>query len=270
MARMIMLTEEEVERMEKQRELQERAQRAVDPNALYNQRMKAAHEAAMERRRGRILANPSAETDTTLRHQVLRDEESRLAREHEMDRLGKELATRKEEAREKRIGMENQGLEAAKLHYGWTDYEGKYLPGGEVKLVEAQNADKEKQRAHELALLGHTQTFQGTQNDAERKNKLEIANLQGQSAVGVARAQAEARAADIAAKNDIEREKLEARKQIAAMRVNGQLTQAGMARLSKTYSGLLAADYSPARIRQALLDDGWTAEEIAAAQGRPQ
>ena len=204
-------TDEEVERLERQRELQDRAQRAVDPNALYNQRMKAAHEAAMERRRGRILANPSAETDTTLRHQVLRDEESRLAREHEMDRLGKELATRKEEAREKRIGMENQGLEAAKLRYGWTDYEGKYLPGGEVKLVEAQNADKEKQRAHELALLGHTQTFQGTQNEAERKNKFEIANLQGQSAVDVARAQAEARASELAAKNALEQGKIDAR-----------------------------------------------------------
>ena len=200
MARMIMLTEEEVERMEKQRELQERAQRAVDPNALYNQRMKAAHEAAMERRRGRILANPSAETDTTLRHQVLRDEESRLAREHEMKTQAAELATREEEARQKRLGMENQGASAAGRKADADTF---------VAQIQAGGADR--QREHELAMLKQQQEFGGLQNDAERKNKLEIANLQGQSAVGAARAQAEARAADIAAKNALEQGKIDAR-----------------------------------------------------------
>lgn len=263
-----MLTEEEVEKLEKQRELQGRAQAATDPNALYNQRMAAAHAAAMERRRGYIELNPNAETDTKLRHQVLRENELAAAHQRGMEVHKGEWDTRIREAEEKRRGMEGQGVEAAKLRYGETDYKGNYTPGGEFRLAEQQNADKEKQRAHELSMLGQTQTFQGTQNDADRKNKLEIAGVQGKSAVAAARAQAEARAADLAAKNDIEREKIEARKQIAAMRENGRLSQAGAARLSKTYTALAGAGYSPARIRRLLLDEGWSAEEIASAQGR--
>ncbi len=261
------LTEEEVEKLEKQRELQSRAQAATDPNALYNQRMQRAHEAAMERQRGYIMRNPNAETNTTLRHQVLREQELRAAREHELGMQKNELETREKESYDKRMGMENQGVGAARLRYGETDYNGKYTPGGEFRLAEQQNADKEKQRQHEKELLGQTQVFQGAQNEAERKNKLEIAGVQGRSTVDAAKAQAEARAADIAAKNDIEREKIAARREIAAMRENGKLTQSGAARLSKTYSGLVSAGYSPARIRQMLLEEGWSADEIASAQG---
>jgi len=252
-----MLTEEEVEKLEQQRALQSRAQAATDPNALYNQRMAAAHAAAMERRRGYIELNPNAETNTELRHQVMRENELRAAHERQKDILGTPDVTRIEEARERRLGMEDQGVGAAKIR------------AQADKDILGQNlADKEKQRQHELAMLGQTQTFQGAQNTAERQNRLDIAKTQGSSAVDAARAQAEARAADISAKNDIEREKIATRKEIAAMRENGKLTQAGTARLSKTYSGLVAAGYSPARIRALLLDEGWSTEDIAAAQGR--
>lgn len=252
-----MLTEEEVKRLEEQRALQSRPQAATDPNALYNQRMAAAHAAAMERQRGYIERNPNAETNTALRHQVMRDAELRAAHERQKDIMGTEDVTRIEEARERRLGMENQGVGAATIR------------AQADKDILGQNlADKEKQRQHELGLLKLNQDFTGAQNTAERQNKLDIAQTQGKSAVEAARAQAEARAADISAKNELEREKIAARKEIAAMRENGKLTQAGMARLSKTYSGLVAADYSPARIREMLLADGWSAEEIAAAQGR--
>ena len=252
-----MLTEEEVEKLEKQRELQSRAQAATDPNALYNQRMAAAHAAAMERQRGYIERNPNAETNTALRHQVLRENELAAAHGRELKKMGTMDVTREREAELKMIGMRGQGADAATIR-----------ANADKDMLGLTLADKEKQREHEKTLLGQTQTFQGTQNDAERKNKLEIAGVQGKSAVDAARAQAEARAADIAAKNDIEREKIEARKQIAAMRENGRLSQAGAARLSKTYTALAGAGYSPARIRQLLLDEGWSAGEIASAQGR--
>ena len=251
------LTEEEVERLEKQRELQSRAQAATDPNALYNQRMAAAHAAAMERQRGYIERNPNAETNTRLRHQVMRENELRAAHERQKDILGTPDVTRLKEAEQKRLGMENQGAGAATTR-----------ANADKDMLGLTLGDKEKQRKHELEMLGQTQTFQGAQNDAERKNRLDIAGVQGKSTVDAAKAQAEARAADIAAKNDIEREKIAARKEIAAMRENGKLTQAGAARLSRTYSGLVAAGYSPTRIRQMLQDEGWSAEEIASAQGR--
>ena len=252
-----MLTEEEVEKLEKQRELQSRAQAATDPNALSNQRMAAAHAAAMERQRGYIERNPNAETNTALRHQVLRENELAAAQGRELKKMGTMDVTREREAELKMLGMRGQGADAATIR-----------ANADKDMLGLTLGDKEKQRQHELAMLGQTQTFQGTQNDAERKNRLDIAGVQGKSAVEAARAQAEARAADIAAKNDIEREKIEARKQIAAMRENGKLSQAGAARLSKTYTALAGAGYSPARIRQLLLDEGWSAEEIASAQGR--
>ena len=131
---------------------------------------------------------------------IRRGFELQAAREHEMKTRAAELATREEEARQKRFGMENQGSEAAKAN-----------AEGAFKVAELNAGSAEKQRAHELAMLKQQQEFGGRQNDAERKNKLEIANLQGQSAVGVARAQAEARAADIAAKNALEQGKIDAR-----------------------------------------------------------
>ena len=111
-----------------------------------------------------------------------------------------ELATREEEARLKQLGMQNQGALAA-----GTKADADTL----VAQIQAGGADR--QREHELAMLKQQQEFGGRQNAEERKNKLEIADLQGQSAVDVARAQAEARAADIAAKNALEQGKIDAR-----------------------------------------------------------
>lgn len=213
-----MLTEEEVERLEKQRELQRRADAATDPNARFNDTVARAQATAAEQRRMRILANPSAETDTTLRHQVLRDQELRAAHERGMEVHKGEWNTRIREAEEKRKGMENQGVGVARLRYGETNKDGKYTPGGEVWLAKQQNADKEKQRQHEKAMLGQTQKFQGTQNDAERKNRLGIARVQGRSTVEAAKAQAEARAADIASRERVAQGNIDARNHSTDMR----------------------------------------------------
>ena len=195
-----MLTEEEVEKLEKQRELQGRAQAATDPNALYNQRMAAAHAAAMERQRGYIERNPNAETNTRLRHQVMRENELRAAHERQKDILGTPDVTRLKEAEQKRLGMENQGAGAATTR-----------ANADKDMLGLTLGDKEKQRQHELAMLGQTQTFQGVQNTAERQNRLDIAGVQGKSAVDAARAQAEARAAEVASKERIAQGNVDAR-----------------------------------------------------------
>ena len=227
--------------------------------ARFNEAADEARYRAWEEKKARILKNPSAEPDTKLRNMVLRQAELDAANDRQRKILGTEDVTRIKEAQERRLGMENQGVGAATIR-----------ANAEKEMQGLSLADKEKQRQHELALLKQNQDFTGAQSTAERQNKLEIAKTQGQSAVDAARAQAEARAADISAKNDIEREKIAARKEIAAMRENGKLTQAGTARLSKIYNGLVAAGYGPARIRALLMDEGWSAEDIAAAQGRGQ
>lgn len=198
-----MLTEEEVKRLEEQRELQERARAATAPrdlNAEYNRRMEAAHAAAVERRRGYIMSNPNAETDTTLRHQVLREKDLDAANRRQMAIMGTEDVTRIEEARHKRLGMEDQGVGAARVR-----------AQADKDILGHNLGDKEKQRQHELAMLGQTQTFQGAQNTAERQNRLDIAKTQGSSAVDAARAQAEARAAELASKERIAQGNIEAR-----------------------------------------------------------
>lgn len=117
-----MLTEEEVRYYETQRERIDRARKAgyatagMSEQERLNYVFKKAQAEAKERRKERILAYPSAEPDTVFRHSVQRNEEMRLAREHEMDRLGKELATRVIEAQEKRKGMREQGRDVAEMN----------------------------------------------------------------------------------------------------------------------------------------------------------
>ena len=123
-----MLTEEEVKEIEKQRELKDRARAAGSTAGMswiekerfsqqqLNDRFRQAHEDAMERRRRNVLANPGAEANTNFRHSVMRDEEMRAARAHEMERLGKEVDTRKYEAEQKRMGMREQGRDAAEFN----------------------------------------------------------------------------------------------------------------------------------------------------------
>ncbi|MDY6417341.1 MAG: hypothetical protein SPK87_01205 [Bacteroidales bacterium] len=264
-----MLTEEEVKRLEEQRGLQERERRALagmspDSAMRYREAQERQHWDDMYRQSHGGLSRAEVRNlgpDGSGRQAagIARAAELQAAHERQKDVMGTKDVTRIEEARLKAQGVENQGVGAAGVR-----------AEADRDIADRNLADKDLQRKHDLEMLGRTQTFQGTQAEAERRNRLDIADVQGKSAVATARAQAEARAADIAAKNEIEREKIAARKEIAAMRENGKLTQAGAARLSKTYGGLVGAGYSPARVRALLKDEGWTDEEINAAQGRQQ
>ena len=262
-----MLTEEEVKRLEEQRGLQERERRALsgmspDSAMRYREAQERQHWDDMYRQSHGGLSRAEVRSlgpDGSGRQAagIARAAELRAAHERQKDIMGTEDVTQVEVARQKRLGMENQGVGAATIR-----------ANADKDMLGQNLADKEKQRQHEKDLLKQNQDFTGAQNTAERQNKLDIAQTQGKSAVDAARAQAEARAADIAAKNDIERAKIASREKIAGMRENGKLTQAGTAQLSKIYNGMVAFGYSPAVIRARLKEDGWTDEEINAAQGR--
>lgn len=230
-------TEEEVERLERQRELQDRA-RAANPTAgmsfherqrykweqerkLDDDRFRASHGGLSRAEVAAAGPNGSGRQYAAIK----RGFELQAAREHEMKTRAAELATREEEARQKRFGMENQGLGAARVRAeADRDIAGRNL------------ADKDLQRKHELEMLGQTQTFQGTQAEAERKNKLKIADVQGKSAVATAREQAAARAAELAGRNDVEREKIEARRRAVDQRAQTEANK----ELGRSFRALLA------------------------------
>lgn len=193
-----MLTEEEVKRMEEQRALRERAQKAGNPTAgmswiekeRYNQqqlndRFRQAHEDAMERKRLSVLANPAAEANTNYRHSVMRDDEMRAARAHEMDRLDKELETREKEAHEKRMGMREQGRDAAEFN-----------KEAAIKAAELQTA-----RAKEIAGINAQSNEKIADINAQSKEKInkdnndtnvDVATITKEGNVDVAKIQAEA------------------------------------------------------------------------------
>ncbi len=124
-----MLTREEVERMEEQRELRDRARAAGNPTAgmgwnerrrfeeaqerqMWDQRYKETHGGLSRAEVAAAGPNGSGRQYAAIK----RGFELQAARAHEMDRLGKELATREEEARQRRFGMAEQGMEAARLN----------------------------------------------------------------------------------------------------------------------------------------------------------
>ncbi len=183
-----MLTEEEVREMEKQRELRDRAraagstagmsweERLQDREDKLNERFKKAHEEAMERKRLNVLANPGAEANTNYRHSVMRGEEMRLAREHEMGMLSKELKTREEEALQKRWGMEEQGEGAAKANRD-----------AAIRTAEVQAANAEKIAGINKEIEGIKAKRDTEVETIRGKNNLEVAKEQGDTNVDVAR-----------------------------------------------------------------------------------
>ena len=195
-----MLTKEEVERMEEQRELIDRARKAGNATAgmsdeerqryVFNQ----AHADAMERRRQRVLADPSAEADTTYRHSVMRDAELRAARAHEAGMQGRELATREEEARQKRFGMSEQGMEAARLN-----------KDAAIRAAELQTASAEK-----IAGINRDSAMGVAKINAESNEKIsqgrdkttiEVANVNYDTSVDTAATNARAQEARTFAEN---------------------------------------------------------------------
>ena len=189
-----MLTKEEVERMEEQRELIDRARKAGNATAgmsdeerqryVFNQ----AHADAMERRRQRVLADPSAEADTTYRHSVMRDAELRAARAHEAGMQGRELATREEEARQKRFGMSEQGMEAARLN-----------KDAAIRAAELQTASAEKiagiNRDSAMGVAKINTESAEKINEGKDKTAIEVANVNYDTSVDTETVRARAQAA---------------------------------------------------------------------------
>lgn len=140
---------------------------------------------------------------------IARAAELQTAREHEAGMKGRELDTRLKEAEQKRLGMKEQGSDAAAIR-----------AKADKDMLGLTLGDKEKQREHERTMLGQQQTFQGAQNTAERQNRLDIAKTQGSSAVDVATVQAQAQEARIYAENLMKTRNLDQRQamQFARMR----------------------------------------------------
>lgn len=124
-----MLTEEEVRRMEQQRALQDRARAAGNPTAgmdwnerrrfeeeqerqMWDQRYRESHGGLSRAEVAAAGPNGSGRQYAAIK----RGFELQAARQKEMEKLGKELATREQEAHEKRMGMREQGRDAAEFN----------------------------------------------------------------------------------------------------------------------------------------------------------
>lgn len=124
-----MLTEEEVKRMEEQRALRDRARAAGNPTAGMDWNERRRFEEAQERQMwdqrfrethgGLSRAEVAAAGPNGSGRQyaaIKRGFELQAARQNEMEKLGKEMATREQEAHEKRMGMREQGRDAAEFN----------------------------------------------------------------------------------------------------------------------------------------------------------
>ncbi len=192
-----MFTEREVEAIERQRELQERAKKggwkaAMDyseklsyDNDRLNERFQKAHEQAMARRRAFVERNPNAETNLRFRNQVLREQELREARAHEMDRLGKELETREYEAMQRKEGMVGQGSEAAR-HNKDATIEAARLQTASAKEIAGINAGSAKE------IAGINKEREIELEKIKGSNALAVQEKQGKTATETARIGAEA------------------------------------------------------------------------------
>ena len=131
-------------------------------NNLNNQRADiaaAAHERRTASRARFIESNPNAvnpwERQSTLGYARQQNERQQL-QEHERGMLGDKIKGEVKVAHEKRLGMENQGVGAAKINaavttegnrsrFGFFDENGVYHPGSDVQSAEARGlADFEK------------------------------------------------------------------------------------------------------------------------------
>ena len=185
-------------------------------NNLNNQRADiaaAAHERRMASRARFIESNPNAvnpwERQSTLGYARQQNERQQL-QEHERGMLGDKIKGEVDVAHEKRLGMENQGVEVGKLRYGYTDYDDKYHEGSEERIARQQGqnamslAEKEWAGKKEIADIG---LKQHELEWGEGGGRERVAKIEGSSRVGAAEAQAKAVAEQNAQKNALEEQK---------------------------------------------------------------
>jgi len=179
----------------------------------------AAHERRMASRARFIESNPNAvnpwERQSTLGYARQQNERQQL-QEHERGMLGDKIKGEVDVAHEKRLGMENQGVEVGKLRYGYTDYDGKYHEGSEERIARQQGqnalslAEKEWAGKKEIADIGLKQHGLEWGEGGGRER---VAKIEGSSRVGAAEAQAKAAAEQNAQKNALEEQKRLAEKE---------------------------------------------------------
>lgn len=172
----------------------------------------AAHERRLASRSHFVTMNPGAvspQERASLAQERLTGRE-RALQEHERGMLKDKIEGEVDVAREKRQGMENQGVEVGKLKYGYTDYDDKYHEGSEERIARQQGknaldlAEKEWARKKEIADIG---LKQHELEWGEGGGRERIARIEGSSRVGAAEAQAKAAAEQNAQKNALEEQK---------------------------------------------------------------
>ena len=100
----------------------------------------AAHERRLASRSHFVTMNPGAvspQERASLAQERLTGRE-RALQEHERGMLKDKIAGEVDVAREKRQGMENQGIAVGKLKYGYMDYDDKYHEGSEERIARQQ------------------------------------------------------------------------------------------------------------------------------------
>lgn len=119
----------------------------------------AAHERRLASRSHFVTMNPGAvspQERASLAQERLTGRE-RALQDFERGMLGDKIKGEVDVAHEKRMGMENQGVGAAKIRYGYTDDDGTYHEGGEERIARQQGknaldlAEKEWAKKKEIA-----------------------------------------------------------------------------------------------------------------------
>jgi len=172
----------------------------------------AAHERRLASRSHFVTMNPGAvspQERASLAQERLTGRE-RALQEHERGMLGDKIAGEVDVATQKRLGMENQGVEVGRLKYGYTDYDDKYHEGSEQRIAREQGqnalslAEKEWAGKKEIADIG---LKQHELEWGEGGGRERVAKIEGSSRVGAAEAQAKAVAEQNAQKNALEEQK---------------------------------------------------------------
>lgn len=172
----------------------------------------AAHERRLASRSHFVTMNPGAvspQERASLAQERLTGRE-RALQEHERGMLKDKIAGEVDVAHEKRLGMENQGVEVGKLRYGYTDYDGTYHEGSEERIARQQGqnalslAEKEWAGKKEIADIG---LKQHELEWGEGGGRERVAKIEGSSRVGAAEAQAKAVSEQNAQKNALEEQK---------------------------------------------------------------
>lgn len=190
-----MLTEEEVKRMEQQRELRDRAYKTMSWNErkrfdeaqereMYDERYRASH-GGMSRAE---VAAAGPDGSGRQNAAIKRGFELQAQREFEQKRLGEELGTRRFEAEQRRFGMREQGRDAAEFN-----------KDAAIRTAELQTASAQKiagmNAASNEKIAGINTASAEKINEDRNKSAEEVATINKEGNVEAAAIQARAQAA---------------------------------------------------------------------------